>query len=126
MEKAKSLVIAAGGNLAEIHPPGAGAQKWKISKNGIVRSDDSGKYFPESDNSGKSFQNNVAKSYNRKAKSLVILVGENLAEIHPLGADGRIMAKSQKLGSSEVMILGKYFLKSDDYGKYFSNNVVKS
>ena len=55
LEKWESLVIVVGGNLAEIRPLLTIGQKYRKFKMGIIRSGDSGKYFPKSDDYGKHF-----------------------------------------------------------------------
>ena len=111
LEHRKSLVIAAGGDLAEIRPLLTLTQKWRNLKMGIIRSGESGKYFLKSDDPGKYFSENSRKVVKLEhRKSLVIVARGNLAEIHPL------LALTQKwrnleIGSSEVAILGNTFSK---------------
>ena len=62
LEKWNSLVIVAGGDLAEIRPLLPLPRNGEISKMGITRSDDSGKYFPESDDYGQYFSGKARKS----------------------------------------------------------------
>ena len=80
-------------------------------ENGIIRSDDSGKYFLKSDDSGKYFSENSRKVVKLEhRKSLVIAAGGNLAEIRPLLAITQKW-RNLKMGSSEVMILENTFPK---------------
>ena len=80
-------------------------------ENGIIRSDDSGKYFAKSDDSGKYFSENSRKVVKLEhRKSLVIVAGVNISEIRPL-LELTQKWRNLKMGSSEVMILGNTFSK---------------
>ena len=122
----KTLVIVAGVDLAEIRKL-LTPLKWRnFKKNGIIRSDDSGKYFLKSDDSGKYFSENSRKVVKLEhRKSLVIVVSGNLAEIRPLLTLTQKW-RNLKMGSSEVAILGNTSPKVMILGNAFREIPVKS
>ena len=117
-----------GENLTEIHPVGRRPENGKISKKmGIARSDDSGKYFLKSNDSGKCFSENSRKVVKlEKWKSIVIVAVGNLSEIRPLLTPPKKWQNSKKWGSSEVMIQGNTFSKVMIMENTFQKILVKS
>ena len=95
LETQKDRGTVVGENLGEIRPIGGESSKMRNSPKWGSSKDDSGKYILKS----------AAESLNRKSrKTLVIVVGENLTEIRPLGTEARKWQNIKNGGSSEVMI----------------------
>ena len=95
-------------------------------ENGIIRSDDYGKYFLESGDSGKYFSENSRKVVKlEQRKSLVIVAGGNLAEIRPLLALTQNW-RNLKKGASEVAILENSFPEVMILENTFRKIIVKS
>ena len=94
---------------------------------GIIRSGDSGKYILKSGDSGKYFSENSRKVVKlEKCKSIVIVVGVNLAEIRPLLTLTQKWRNFKKMGSSEVAIPENTFPKVMIMGNTFRGIPVKS